>query len=144
MEIETSSIHQKVIEQYGNHVRVRVCGVCIEAGKILLLNHIGVRENLDFWCPPGGGVEEGETATEALKREFLEETGYEIAVGTLLKTREFVQPPLHAIELYFSVKILSGKLIKGHDPEMNANEQLIKDVSWLPLQNEVFSMSAFI
>jgi len=60
----------------------------------------------------------------------------------LLMIKEFVQPPLHAVELYFSVKILEGNLIIGYDPEMNVNEQLIKDVSWLPLQNNVFSMSA--
>lgn len=128
---------------YGNRVRVRVCGVCIENEQILLVCHRPILGKNDYWCPPGGGVDAGETAEEALKREFLEETGYKIEVGQLLMTKEFVQAPLHAIELYFSVKIVSGNLIKGHDPEMNLNEQLIKDVSWLPLQNDVFSMSIF-
>ncbi len=140
-----SETNYKAIAQqlYGNRIRVRVCGVCIENEQILLVCHRPILGENDYWCPPGGGVDAGETAEEALKREFLEETGYIIEVGKLLKTREFVQAPLHALELYFSVKIVSGKLMKGHDPEMNFNEQLIKEVSWLPLQNEVFSMSSF-
>lgn len=128
---------------YGNRIRIRACGVCVENGQILLICHRPILGENDYWCPPGGGVNAGETAEEALKREFLEETGYEVEVGKLLTTKEFVQPPLHAIELYFSVKILKGKLIKGHDPEMNPDEQLIKDVSWLPLQNNVFSTIDF-
>jgi 8-oxo-dGTP diphosphatase len=139
-----STNYQTTAQQlYGNRIRVRVCGVCIENEQILLVCHRPILGEKDYWSPPGGGIDEGESATEALKREFLEETGFKIEVGELLKTREFIKAPLHAIELYFSVKILSGNLIKGHDPEMNLNEQLIKDVSWLPLQNDVFSMSAF-
>jgi 8-oxo-dGTP diphosphatase len=135
---------QKTAQQlYGNRIRVRVCGICIENEQILLVCHRPILGKNDYWCPPGGGVDEGETAIEALKREFLEETGYEIEVAQLLKTKEFVQPPLHAIELYFSVKILSGNLIVGHDPEMNLADQLIKEVCWLPLQNDVFSISEF-
>lgn len=128
---------------YGNRIRVRVCGVCIKNEQVLLVCHRPILGDKNYWCPPGGGVDEGETAEEALRREFLEETGLIVEVGRLLLTKEFVQAPLHAIELYFSVKILEGDLIKGYDPEMNASEQLIKEVSWLPLQNEVFSMSAF-
>jgi 8-oxo-dGTP diphosphatase len=130
-------------ELYGGRIRVRVCGVCIENEHILLACHRPILGEKDYWCPPGGGVDVGETAEIALKREFLEETGLAIEVGRLLYTKEFVQPPLHAIELYFDVKIIGGKLITGHDPEMNLNEQLIKNVSWLPLQNDVFSMSNF-
>ncbi|MDO4780851.1 MAG: NUDIX hydrolase [Candidatus Saccharibacteria bacterium] len=39
-----------------------------EAGRLLF-----VRERGDAWDLPGGGLEHGEDALEALKREFLEE-----------------------------------------------------------------------
>jgi 8-oxo-dGTP diphosphatase len=128
----TSLIHQQVIEQYGNQIRIRVCGVCIEGGKILLLNHIGIRENSDFWCPPGGGLQFGETIEECLKREFLEETNTEISVGKFMTVNEFVNPPLHAIELFYEVKIISGIPKKGTDPEME--EQIITDLRWFSLE----------
>ena len=140
-----ASNYQTVAQQlYGNRIRVRACGVCIENEQILLVCHQPILGKIDYWCPPGGGVDAGETATEALVREFLEETGYEIEVGKLLKVKEFVRQPLHAVELYFSVKIISGNLITGHDPEMNVADQLIKEVCWLPLQNDVFSLSDWI
>ncbi len=126
------TLHQKVKEQYGNHVRVRVCGVCIQEGKILLLNHIGIRENSDFWCPPGGGLQFGETIDECLKREFLEETNTKISVGKFLTVNEFVNPPLHAIELFYAVEIISGVPKKGIDPEME--EQIISDLRWFSLE----------
>jgi 8-oxo-dGTP diphosphatase len=102
--------------------------VCIQEGKILLLNHIGIRENSDFWCPPGGGLQFGETIEECLKREFLEETNTEISVGKFLTVNEFINPPLHAIELFYEVKIINGIPKKGTDPEME--EQIISDLRW--------------
>lgn len=124
-------MNQNIINQYGNHIRIRVCGVCIEDGKILLLNHIGIRENSDFWCPPGGGLQFGETIEDCLKREFLEETNTEISVGKFLKVHEFVNPPFHAVELFYEVKIISGIAIIGIDPEME--EQIISDLRWFSL-----------
>jgi len=123
---------QEIINQYGNHTRIRVCGVCIEQGKILLLNHIGIRENADFWCPPGGGLQFGETIEDCLKREFQEETNTEISVGKFLTINEFINPPLHAIELFYEVKIMSGVAKKGIDPEME--EQIISDLRWFDLE----------
>jgi len=49
-------------------------GIFIENQKILLVKPTWI----DCWEFPGGGVELGENLIEALKREFLEETGYEI------------------------------------------------------------------
>ena len=122
----------RVHQQYGNQVRIRVCGVCIQEGKILLLNHIGIRENTDFWCPPGGGLQFGETIEECLQREFLEETNTNISVGKFLTINEFINPPLHAIELFYEVKIISGIPKKGFDPEME--EQIITDLRWFSLK----------
>jgi 8-oxo-dGTP diphosphatase len=129
-------MNQEIINQYGNQVRVRVCGICIIEDKILLINHSGMNESGNFWSPPGGGLQFGETIEECLKREFLEETNTIISVGKFLTISEYIKIPLHAIELFYEVKIESGKVKKGFDPEME--QQIIKDIRWLTFE-EVLS-----
>lgn len=121
-------MNENLINQYGNQLRIRICGICVQDNKILLINHSGLNESNEFWSPPGGGLQFGETIEECLKREFLEETNTIILVGKFLKIREFLKPPLHAIELYYEVKIASGIVKKGFDPEMD--EQIINDIQW--------------
>ena len=125
-------MNQEIINQYGNQLRVRVCGICVQDDKILLINHSGMNESDEFWSPPGGGLQFGETIEDCLKREFLEETKTIILVGDFLRINEFVKPPLHAIELFYEVKIVSGEIQIGFDPEMQ--EQIIKDVKWLSFE----------
>lgn len=121
-------MNKELIRQYGNQLRVRVCGICVQSGKVLLINHSGMNESGEFWSPPGGGLEFGESIEDCLKREFLEETNTVISVGKFLTVREFLKPPIHAIELYYEVKIESGNIKKGFDPEMDY--QIIKDIRW--------------
>ena len=106
-------MNQEIINQYGNQLRIRLCGICVQDNKILLINHAGMNESGEFWSPPGGGLQFGETIEDCLKREFLEETNTIISVGKFLKINEFVKPPLHAIELFYEVKILSGEMKVG-------------------------------
>ena len=129
MSVQKLQMNKELINQYGNQLRVRVCGICVQSGKVLLINHSGMNESGEFWSPPGGGLEFGESIEDCLKREFLEETNTIISVGKFLTVREFLKPPLHAIELYYEVKIESGNIKKGFDPEMEY--QIIKDIQWL-------------
>ena len=124
--------HQQVLTLYGQQLRLRVCGLCIEDGRILMINHLGVVKGGDFWCPPGGGLQFGESVTEGLKREFLEETHTEIVVDEMLFVNEFLAPPLHAIELFFRVRILNGVVTQGADPEMTT--QIIDDIRWMTFE----------
>jgi len=55
--------------------RVSAYGLYIDGDRILL-----IKSNVHphVWELPGGGLESGESLPEGLKREFMEETGYEI------------------------------------------------------------------
>ena len=129
MSVQKSQMNKEIINQYGNQLRLRVCGICVQSGRVLLINHSGMNESGEFWSPPGGGLEFGESIEDCLKREFLEETNTIISVGRFLTVREFLKPPIHAIELYYEVKIESGNIKKGFDPEMDY--QIIKDIQWM-------------
>ena len=114
---------EEIAKIYGNRLRVRVCGLCWDGDKILMANH-RLESGADLWLPPGGGVEYGETFEIALKREFLEETGLEIAPLNFAFGCEFIKQPLHSLELFFNVRRTGGTLKNGYDPEL----QIIQDV----------------
>jgi 8-oxo-dGTP diphosphatase len=106
----------EIAEIYGNKVRIRVCGLCWHEDALLMVKH--KMGNQDFWAPPGGGVEFGEPLAEALRREIAEETGLTVLPGKFLFGCEFIQKPLHAVELFFEVQKIAGALKNGNDPEM--------------------------
>lgn len=56
-------------------------GIIEHGGKFLLVRNI---VSPDFWCLPGGGIEQGEDVLSAIKRELIEETGIEPVIGNLL------------------------------------------------------------
>jgi len=101
----------------------------------LLADHAGVGPKGRLLIPPGGGVEYGEDLQSCLKREFREETGLNIQVENLLFINEFIDSPLHAIEFFFKVKLISGQLQTGEDPELRASEQLLRKVSYYTHQD---------
>ena len=121
---------EEVSKLYGNKLRPRVSGICIKDNKILLVNHLGVNPENEFWAPPGGGLEFGISAEENLKREFLEETGYHINIEKFLCINEFIGIPLHTVELFFLVNIENGELIIGTEPEFKSGINIIQNVEF--------------
>jgi 8-oxo-dGTP diphosphatase len=110
-------VNPQIAKIYGNKLRLRVCGLDWDHERLLLINH-RIQGETDFWAPPGGGVEFGESLEEALIREFHEETGMTVSVGRFLFGCQFIRRPLHAVELFFEVTRVGGAMLKGYDPEI--------------------------
>jgi 8-oxo-dGTP diphosphatase len=123
-----------VTKTFGNRVRVRVSGIAYKDNQILLVNQSGMNQEDIWWSPPGGGVEFGETLEAALIREFKEETGLVVAVVKFLFVTEYLVGPLHAVEAFFEVKVLTGNLCVGVDPELEEHEQRISSVQYMTFE----------
>lgn len=109
-------MNSEITRLYGDKVRVRACGLCWRGSDLLMVRHNYLAAD-GFWAPPGGGVAFGETVEQRLQKEFAEETGLIITLERFQFVCEFIQQPLHAIELFFEVRITGGVLQRGDDPE---------------------------
>jgi ADP-ribose pyrophosphatase YjhB (NUDIX family) len=126
-------ISKEIESKFGHHLRSRVNGVLIENEKILMVKHL-MGNGREFWSTPGGGMIYGTTAKDNLKREFLEETGLAIEVGDYLFVHEFLDPPLHAMEHFFTVNCNEGIAVLGKDPELSQDNQILAEIRWMSLK----------
>lgn len=69
-------------------VRAATRGLVVSEGRLLvtvLHGHTG-----EYWLTPGGGQHFGESKTENVEREVLEETGYRVRAGDLACGRDYI------------------------------------------------------
>jgi ADP-ribose pyrophosphatase YjhB (NUDIX family) len=105
---------------------VRVTGVLIEDGQVLLLN-----QDTDTgrgWSLPGGKVDERETIADALVREMHEETGLRVEVGRLLYVCDHITDDVHVVHLTFEVRRVGGhvKVAAGADTRAVRGVEFVK------------------
>jgi len=90
--------------------KIVVRGTAFRDDRILL-----VRESLDGkWAPPGGWADVNERPSQAVAREFREETGYEVEPLRLTylhdhETRGCVHLPFHVYTAFFLCRIVGGE-----------------------------------
>lgn len=107
--------------------RIRVAALIVEDDRVLLVEH--AKGDRRYWLLPGGGVDHGESLPCALQRELLEETGLEIAVGSLALVNDTIAPDQsrHIVHITFRARITGGTLNVGDDARLIG-------ASWLPLE----------
>jgi 8-oxo-dGTP diphosphatase len=97
-------------------------------GKVLVVRRAR-RPALGVYTLPGGAVEAGETLSEAVAREVLEETGLLIAPVTLAAHREVITRAADGrAERHFVILCFAARWVSG---EVTLNEEL-DDHRWIP------------
>lgn len=114
--------------------RVAAYGVVTHEGRVLLA--MQRFPEAGAWALPGGGVEYDESVEQAVVREFMEETGYEVVVEGLLGVRHHLVPaerrlhangrPMKAVQIVFRVRITGGEL---RDETDGSTER----ADWIPI-----------
>ncbi|MBQ2270237.1 MAG: NUDIX hydrolase [Firmicutes bacterium] len=84
------------------------------------------------WMVPGGGIEEGETAAEAVVREMKEETGLNVTVGPMIfHIEEVSEKRGQRFVNFFMATVAGGDMHLGMDPEFDAEHQVLKELKFL-------------
>ncbi|MFN3917865.1 MAG: NUDIX domain-containing protein [Flavobacteriales bacterium] len=101
-----------------NRITIRVYGVCIQDGRVLVCD-----EQINGYLMtkfPGGGLKVGEGTIDCLKRELMEEFQAEIDVYDHIYTTDFFQPSAfdlntQVLSIYYSfkLKIFDNRLISS-------------------------------
>ena len=116
-------------------IRNSAKAIIIEDDRILLTRN--KNENGTFYLLPGGGQRHGESLSEALVRECLEEAGVRVSVGDLLLVRDYISDHhefaeedanVHQVEFMFRCSIAAGEVGVGSIPD----EWQI-GVEWVPV-----------
>jgi ADP-ribose pyrophosphatase YjhB (NUDIX family) len=108
---------------------VAVSAILVQDGKILLVKR-GAEPNKGLWSLPGGAIELGETAREALIRELKEETGLEVEPGSVAYVHDVIHKAdsrviHHYVIISFFARLVTGKLKASSDAAA---------VQWIPLE----------
>lgn len=69
-------------------IRPVVLGIVTRSGELLVFEYDDGTAEETFYRPPGGGIQFGEAAADAVEREFAEELGWDVRAGDRLAVLE--------------------------------------------------------
>ena len=116
-------------------IRVAAAIICddMEEPTKIFATAKGYGEFKGQWEFPGGKIEAGESAQEALVREIMEELDTEIEVGAIIHTIEYDYPTFHLFMDCFLAKVKAGRLtLKEAQAARWLTRRELYEVQWLP------------
>ena len=117
---------------------IRVVAAVIRDGDRIFATARGYGEYKGWWEFPGGKIEAGETAEEALVREIREELDTEIRVGALIDTIEYDYPTFHLSMDCFWAEVVAGRLVlKEAEDARWLTKETLESVQWLPADQTI-------
>jgi 8-oxo-dGTP pyrophosphatase MutT (NUDIX family) len=86
--------------------RVNVRGIIFNDGKLFCQQLKPGADGAvrDYWCTPGGGLDDGESLHDGLHREMIEETGIAPKIGKLLFVQQFHDGQKEQLEFFFHIE----------------------------------------
>lgn len=118
--------------------KIEVVAAIICDGDKFFATQRGYGEWKDWWEFPGGKIEAGETAEEALQREIREELVTEIAIDKLITTVDYDYPKFHLTMHCFLCHVQCGHLtLLEHESARWLKREEFNSVKWLPADEVV-------
>ena len=118
-----------------------VAAIIHDAEGRIFATQRGYGEWKDWWEFPGGKMEAGETAEEALKREIREELSAEISVNEFLCTMEYDYPLFHLTMHCYLCSLLTEALhLNEHEAARWLSKDELESVEWLPADWQIIGL----
>ncbi|MEO5366184.1 MAG: NUDIX hydrolase [Magnetococcus sp. WYHC-3] len=102
---------------------VRVAGLLMNEGHLLTLHYLYAGQNR--YNLPGGKQEPGESASQTLQRELLEELAIHAQIGALVAVAETLVAHRHVLHLLFLATT-------EQTPRINKDQTSAQALVWLP------------
>ncbi|MCP1103439.1 8-oxo-dGTP diphosphatase [Aequitasia blattaphilus] len=120
---------------------IEVVAAIIKKNGRIFATQRGYGEFKGGWEFPGGKIESGESAEDALVREIKEELETEVKVEELVHTVEYDYPQFHLTMHCYLCTIVEGELtLTEHEASRWLAKAEINSVDWLPADIEVVNI----
>ena len=121
-----------------NNIRIKIVGIFRRSKEVLLVIGEDKIKKKRFYYPPGGGVEFGESSSDALRREIREELNVQIKneklLGVLENRFEYNGEKQHEIVFVFGADFSDKALYNQSSIEIQESNNKF-NAEWVDLNN---------